>query len=101
MPLQDIRLYPAHIEKAAAGHGHGEKTEQPFLQGVKRVGEVEGDPDREEPDGEMHQVGMQWNRLREIFRAEGVGDVVDRRSNRGKQCHDSTPSRMASITGIV
>ena len=49
-------VVPAHIVKAAAGHGQGQEAEDPFLQGVKRASEVEGDPDREQPDGEMHQV---------------------------------------------
>ena len=87
--------------EAAAGHGQGQEAEDPFLQGVKRASEVEGDPDREQPDGEMHQVRVQGNRVGKVVSAERVGDVVDRRCNRGKQGHDSTPSRIASTTGTV
>ena len=76
------------IVKTAAGHGQGE-AEESFLQGVERAGEVEGDSDREQADGEMHQVGVQGDFVGKVVSAERVGDVVDRRCNRGKQGHDS------------
>ena len=87
--------------EAAAGHRQGQKAEHPFFQRVERPGDVEGDGDRKQPDGQMNQIGVQRNRVGKIIGAERIGDLVDRRWDGDEQGHDTTPRRIASTTGTV
>ena len=84
-------VVPAHVMEAAAGHRQSQIAEHPFFQWVERTGDVEGNGDRKQADGEVHQVGVQRNRVGKVVGAEGVGDVVDRRCDRGEVGHDTTP----------
>ncbi len=87
--------------ETAAGHRQGQEAEQPLLQRIEGTGEVEGDSDRKQPDGQMNQIRVQWNRVGKIIGTERVGDLVDRRWDGGEQGHDTTPWRIASTTGTV
>ena len=84
-----------------AGHRQRQQAEHALFQGVEGPGEIKGDSDREQADGEVHQVGMHRNRIGEVVRPEGINDVVDRGDDRGQKAHEITPSRMASTTGTV
>ena len=90
--------------KPTARDRQGQEAEHPLLQRIKSPHHVEGDRDHEQPNGEVHQVGMNGKAVRQPIGSEFRGDLIDRRLLRAvskSEEHQINPSRMAATTFTV
>ena len=87
--------------KTDTRHRQGQEAKHAFFKGVKRTGVVEGNADREQTDGHVHQVRVQRNAVRKVIGPQGINNLVDGGDDGAQKAHEITPLRIASTTGTV
>ena len=101
------QVVPTHIVESLAGHRQGQKAEDSLFQGIEGTGNIKGNRDHKQSNGEVHQVGVDRQAVGQAIGSQFRSKLLDRRltgeelKTHQMKTHQTRPARMASTTFTV
>ena len=93
--------------ESLAGYRQGQEAKDSLFQGIEGTGNIKGNGNHKQSNGEVHQIGVNRQAVGEAIGSQLRGKLLDRRFNGEElkthevKTHQTRPARMASTTFTV